>query len=90
MSVEGLKTYNLLFNTSRTKYHPMMDYELTPKNIKKGLKHPTRVLDEVVLDYAYRTPAIALNGIRTIGTNVFDREWDALVVLDTVVLREIF
>lgn len=60
-----------------------MDYEQTVENIKKGLKNPTRVLDEVVLDYVYRTPAIGLNGIWTIGTNVFDREWDVLIVLDT-------
>lgn len=57
--------------------------KLTLKNIKKGLRDPTRVLDELVLDYLYRTPMVGLNGIRTIGTNVFDREWDVLIVLDT-------
>jgi len=61
----------------------MSDHSLTLSNIKKGLKNPTRALDEFVLDYVYRTPAIVLNGARTIGTNVFDREWDALIVLDT-------
>lgn len=42
-----------------------------------------RVIDEVILDYVYRTPAVGVNAYRTIGTNVFDREWDALIVLDT-------
>lgn len=61
----------------------MTNHELTLENIKKGIKNPTRVLDEVLLDYIYRTPMIGLNSVRTIGTNVFDREWDVLVVLDT-------
>jgi len=37
----------------------------------------------MLLDYLYRTPSIGLNAFRTRGTNVFDREWDALIVLDT-------
>jgi hypothetical protein len=61
----------------------MGGYELTVENIQKGLKNPSRVIDEVILDYVYRIPAIALNGIRTIGTNVFDRDWDVLILLDT-------
>jgi hypothetical protein len=61
----------------------MPNFELTLENIKKAIKSPTRAIDEVVLDYAYRTPAVGLNGIRTIGTNVFDQEWDVLIVLDT-------
>lgn len=62
----------------------MTNYELSLENVKKGLKNPTRILDEIVLEYLYRTPAVALNGYRTIGTNVFDQEWDALILLDTV------
>jgi hypothetical protein len=61
----------------------MANYEQTLEKVRKGLKNPSRVLDQVILDYTYRTPAIGLNGIRTIGTNVFDREWDVLIVLDT-------
>jgi len=61
----------------------MAAHGLTVDNIKKGLKNPTRIVDEIILDYAYRTPAIGVNGVRTIGTNVFDRDWDALIVLDT-------
>jgi hypothetical protein len=47
------------------------------------LKNPTRALDEFVLDYLYRTPAVDLNGIQTIGTNVYEKDWDVLIVLDT-------
>jgi hypothetical protein len=61
----------------------MSGHALTLENLKKGLKNPTRILDNVVLDYVYRTPAIAVNSYRTIGTNVFDKEWDALILLDT-------
>jgi hypothetical protein len=65
----------------------MANYEQTLEKVRKGLKNPSRVLDQVILDYTYRTPAIGLNGIRTIGTNVFDREWDVLIVLDTARVR---
>ena len=47
------------------------------------MKNPSRIIDNIILDYAYRTPTVGLNGLRTIGTNVFDREWDTLIVLDT-------
>lgn len=70
----------------------MTRYNLNVENIKKGLKNPTRIVDEILLEYLYRTPAVALNGYRTIGTNVFDREWDLLIVLDTArvdALREV-
>lgn len=70
----------------------MRGHELSRENILKALKNPSRVFDEVLLDYAYRAPAVALNGYRQIGTNVFDEEWDVLVVLDTArvdALREV-
>jgi hypothetical protein len=70
----------------------MATYELSFENIKKGIKHPVRALDEVVLDYAFRLPMATLNGFRTIGTNVFDRDWDVLILLDTCrvdALREV-
>ncbi len=57
--------------------------DLDREHILKGLKNPSRVVDSVLLDYLYRIPAIAVNGHRTIGTNVFDREWDVLILLDT-------
>lgn len=70
----------------------MTKHELSIDNIRKGLNNPIRVFDEIILDYLYRIPAVALNGYRTIGTNVFDRDWDALIVLDTArvdALREV-
>ncbi|ELY56594.1 alkaline phosphatase family protein [Natronococcus jeotgali] len=61
----------------------MSQYDWSLENVKKGLKHPGRALDEVALEYLYRFPAARLNGRRPIGTNVFDREWDVLILLDT-------
>lgn len=61
----------------------MSQYDWNLENIKKGLAHPLRAIDEVALDYLYRIPAAGANGFRTIGTNVFDREWDVLILLDT-------
>jgi len=61
----------------------MNSYDINVENIKKGLKNPSRILDEIVLEYVYRAPMVALNGYSTIGTNIFDREWDTLILLDT-------
>ncbi|MDZ7731069.1 MAG: hypothetical protein U5K37_09320 [Natrialbaceae archaeon] len=47
------------------------------------MRHPSRVFDQLILEYVLRTPLIAANSVRTIGTNVFDREWDVLILLDT-------
>lgn len=70
----------------------MSQYNLTLENIKKGLQNPMRIFDNLILDHIYRTPSIILNKWFTIGTNVFDREWDVLIVLDTArvdALREV-
>lgn len=61
----------------------MSDSGSTVDKLRKGLRNPSRILDNIVFEYLYRTPAIAANGVRTIGTNVFDEEWDLLIVLDT-------
>jgi hypothetical protein len=61
----------------------MLKQELTLETIKEGVRHPLRAFDEVVLQHLYRVPATAINGRWTLGTNVFSREWDMLVLLDT-------
>lgn len=61
----------------------MAKYELSLKNIKEGLSNPMRAVDEVALEYAYRLPSTILNGYYPIGTNVFDKDWDVLILLDT-------
>jgi hypothetical protein len=69
-----------------------MQQEFSLENIRKGLKNPERILDNVVFEYLFRIPTVALNGYRTIGTNVFDRDWDVLIILDTArvdALREV-
>lgn len=60
-----------------------MKYDVTVENVKKGVRDPGRVVDEIVYEYALRAPLTVVNGSHTLGTNVFDREWDVLVVLDT-------
>lgn len=70
----------------------MNQYGITLDNIKKGLRNPTRILDDIIFDYTYRTPSIILNSYKTLGTNVFNKEWDLLIVLDTArvdALREV-
>jgi hypothetical protein len=62
---------------------PTMKYELSKENIKKAIRHPVRALDEVALDYLYRLPSTLINSRYTIGTNIFDEDWDVLIILDT-------
>lgn len=61
----------------------MVKYDFNLENIKKGIRHPQRVFDELVLEYTYRLPLTVLNSERTIGTNVYERDWDVLIILDT-------
>jgi hypothetical protein len=61
----------------------MTQYELSLENIKKAVKSPKRAFDEVILGYGYRLPLTIINGYHTIGTNIFDKEWDLLIILDT-------
>lgn len=76
---------NISVGQSTTQAHSnlMSQYEFSLENIKKGIKHPVRALDEVALDYIYRFPVAKINGFDTIGANVFDRDWDILILLDT-------
>lgn len=61
----------------------MLKHDFSIENLKRGLSHPFLVFDETVLQHIYRVPSSYLNGWRQIGTNVFDREWDVLIILDT-------
>jgi len=61
----------------------MTQYKLSLENIKKAIKNPKRAFDEVILGYGYRLPLTVINGFHTIGTNIFDKEWDLLIILDT-------
>lgn len=61
----------------------MLKHDFTIENIKKGLKHPRQAFDKTVSELAIRVPMSYLNTVRTIGTNVFSRDWDILVLLDT-------
>jgi hypothetical protein len=61
----------------------MAKYELSVGNVKKALSNPSRAIDKILLEYSIRLPATLLNSKRTIGTNVYDRDWDVLILLDT-------
>lgn len=70
----------------------MFKHDLSLETIKDGLRHPFAAFDEIVLQHLVRVPATALNSRWRIGENVFSRQWDALVILDTCrvdALREV-
>jgi hypothetical protein len=60
-----------------------MENESMFKKIRKAIKHPIRAMDEVAFNYIYRLPVSIINSFYPIGTNVFDKEWDMLIILDT-------
>ncbi len=61
----------------------MLKHDITLENIKKGIKHPRQAVDKTVSELAVRVPFTYANTVTTIGTNVFSRDWDVLVLLDT-------
>jgi hypothetical protein len=61
----------------------MAKYELSVENVKKALRNPSRAIDKVLLEYLLRLPVTLLNSKHTIATNVYDRDWDVLILLDT-------
>lgn len=70
----------------------MLKHDLSAENIKKGLKNPRQAFDKTVAEVAVRAPLTFLNTISSIGTSVYDREWDVLILLDTCrvdALREV-
>jgi hypothetical protein len=60
-----------------------MQHDLTWENLKTGLRNPTLAFDQIVLEHCYRVPVVLLEDRLSVGTNVFEREWDLLVLLDT-------
>lgn len=58
-------------------------WNLNLSNIKKAVNNPSRTIDELVLYYLLRFPMTVTNSQHTIGTNIFDREWDVAIILDT-------
>lgn len=61
----------------------MLKHGVSWENLKRGLRNPFLLFDEVVLQHLYRVPSAALNSRIDVGTNVFSREWDVLILLDT-------
>jgi len=61
-------------------------------DIRKGLKYPKQAIDKTISEAFLRVPLTYLNTKTTIGTNVFCRDWDVLILLDTCridALREV-
>lgn len=70
----------------------MLKHDLTVENLRKGLKNPKQAVDKTVAELGARVPLTYLNTVSTIGTNVFSKDWDMLVLLDTCrvdALREV-
>ena len=61
----------------------MLKHDLTVKNLRKGIMNPAQAVDKTISELAIRIPATYINTLSTIGTNVFSRDWDLLVLLDT-------
>lgn len=70
----------------------MLRHDISAENLKKALKNPGQAVDETIYELFYRIPLTYLNTKTTIGTNVFTRDWDVLILLDTCrvdALREV-
>lgn len=61
----------------------MLRHDINTENIKKALKSPGQAVDEIIYELFYRIPLTYYNTRNTIGTNVFSRDWDTLILLDT-------
>jgi hypothetical protein len=59
------------------------EWDLNWSNIKKTVNNPSRTIDELVLYYSLRSPMTVTNSQHTLGTNIFDKEWDVAIILDT-------
>jgi hypothetical protein len=69
-----------------------MEHKINWENIKTGIRNPFLVFDQLLLEHAYRVPIVLLEDRLSIGTNVFEKEWDILILLDTCrvdALREV-
>jgi hypothetical protein len=60
-----------------------MQHDLNWKNVKTGLRNPMLAVDQILLEHLYRVPVVLLEDRLSIGTNVYERDWDILVILDT-------
>lgn len=60
----------------------MFKHDITKGNIKKVFNNPFQAFDETILQHFYRVPSTIINNHVGIGDNVFDREWDVLILLD--------
>lgn len=60
----------------------MFKFELTLDNLKRGFSNPFQFVDELLLQHLYRVPSTLINAHWGIGSNIYSREWDVLIILD--------
>jgi hypothetical protein len=60
----------------------MFKFDLTIENVKRGISNPYQIFDEVVLQHIYRIPSTVYNIPYDVGTNIFTKDWDLLIILD--------
>jgi hypothetical protein len=60
-----------------------MRNKITWENVVTGVKNPLLLFDQLVLEHAIRVPTVLLEHRFSLGANVFEEEWDLLVILDT-------
>ncbi len=61
----------------------MFRHDINWSNMQKAIKYPRQAIDDTLIEALVRTPSTYLNTKTTIGTNVFSRDWDILILLDT-------
>ena len=61
----------------------MLRHGISLENIARGVRNPRQAIDATAFELLYRVPSTFLNTRTTIGENVFDRDWDLLILLDT-------
>jgi hypothetical protein len=60
----------------------MFKFDITIENLKRGISNPYQIFDELVLQHGYRIPSTIYNTQRDIGTNIYKKDWDLLIILD--------
>lgn len=61
----------------------MLRHSLNLHNLKKGIRNPKQAVDATVFELFYRLPLTYLNTKISIGENIFQRDWDLCILLDT-------
>lgn len=61
----------------------MLGHDIGIDKLRKASNAPRQAFDATVYELFYRIPVTYINTLTTVGTNIFTRDWDVLVILDT-------